>query len=74
MMAKIAFELSQHVASVGVPERVRSALGGRPDLVEESPRVIVLIPPQLEFDADTGRHRPFQSAQPRPDPNMLSLC
>jgi hypothetical protein len=48
-MAKIAFELGQHVASVGVPERVRPALGWYPDVIEQVASGVVLLPLSVHF-------------------------
>ncbi len=48
-IASIAFELSQNVAGIGVEERIRPALGRRPDLVEEFARGIAVRVLPVQF-------------------------
>jgi len=48
-VALVAFELCQDVKCIGVKERVRSALGGGPNLVEEFARGVVILLPPVQF-------------------------
>ena len=53
--ALVAFELCQDVERIGVKERIRPALGGGPDLVEEFARGVVVLLPPVQFGQ--GRQR-----------------
>lgn len=48
-VARIALDLAQHVAGIGVEERVRPALGGIPDLVEQLAGLLWLTLLQCQF-------------------------
>ena len=55
--ALVAFELCQDVERIGVKERIRPALGGGPDLVEEFARgvVVLLLPVQFGQGRQSGK-------------------
>ena len=55
-MALVMFKLGQDIERIGVKERIRPALGGGPDLVEEFARgvVVLLLPVQFGQSGESG--------------------